>query len=91
MPFNFFPVSSTFTVILSTLTEILFFESITIGLPVAGVNYYTVSWPPLNFTLVPSMFIEIFCLVESVVSASIFIPSPAEKIYFNESLLPPVI
>lgn len=91
MPFNCFFASSTFTVIPSTLTEILLSELIVIGLPVAGVNYYAVSLPPLNFTLVPSTFIEIFCLVESVVSAAIFMPSPAEKIYFSESLLPPVI
>lgn len=62
-----------------------------IGLPVAGVNNYVVSLPLLNFTLVPSTFTEIFCFVESVVSATIFIPSPAEKIYLSESLLLPVI
>ena len=62
-----------------------------IGLPVAGVNDYVVSLPLLNFTLVPSTFTEIFYFVVSVVSATIFIPSPAEKICLSESLLFPVI
>lgn len=87
MPFNYFFVVSTFTVIPSTLIEILLSVLIVIGLSVAGANDYAVSLPLLIFTLVPSTFIEIFYFVESTVSAAIFTPSPAEKIYLSESLL----
>lgn len=63
-------------VILSYPTEILLSSEIVTTPPSAGVSFYETNILSTIFTVVPSTATLIFCLVTSVVSATMRVPYP---------------